>query len=81
MLTNHLIGVWLLTATWLGPQQQPLSEPYEVRTYESHVQCAAAVDSLVDELLADKASLKTLLSLFPDSTAIKLECVKQAQEM
>jgi len=81
MFASHLIGVWLLTATWINPQYEALSEPYEIRTYETKAECFAAVDTIVNQLQADQPKLKQMLNVFPGSAGIKVECRKQAVEM
>lgn len=80
-MLSSLIGVWLLTATWINPEHQPLSEPYEIRTYQTKAECFTALDRIVDDLTSDQHGLAEMLKLFPGSAGIAVECRKQASEV
>lgn len=84
MIVGHLVGVWLLSATWVNVGTsgiEELSEPLEIRTYETRAECFEAVDNAVKRLQADVELLRNALRFMPGSNAITLQCTKQAVEI
>lgn len=83
MIVGHLVGVWLLTATWVnvGDDIKELSEPLEIRTFDTQAECIAFVEDTVSLMRADQDKLRALLGLMPGANAITLQCTKQAVEM
>lgn len=81
MLVEHLVGAVLYTATWLAPDMTPLTEPFELMTFDSMAECEEALASHAAALAAEDLLRGKLINKVPGAVGILLECTPQASEV